>query len=317
MTYPLGLSEQIKKPNLFIVGAAKAGTTALVNYLNQHPTIYFSPIKEPHHFSTDIRWEDLREDHKKNTLVDFNDYFKQKRLEEKHIAFVSNRDHYLELFREAENEEVLAEASTGYLYSSVAANEIYYFNPNAKIIIIVRDPVSRTLSHYYMDVAGNKQHRDPLVALREDFNQMNKGYCITNLYVELSLYYEQINRYLNIFPANQILILRQEDLNTSSTPVLEEIVQFLQIEKNDFIINDKINQTLLPKNNFIKRLVGLKEYIPSFLLSKFKKHKKLFFDRANKQEVNNEVYEFIQSKVSEDWIKTEQLIVKWRKLKEL
>ena len=68
------------KPNLFIVGAAKAGTTALVHYLNQHPIIYFSPIKEPHHFSTDIKWEDFREDHKKNTFVDFNKYFKQKVL---------------------------------------------------------------------------------------------------------------------------------------------------------------------------------------------------------------------------------------------
>ena len=168
-----------------------------------------------------------------------------------------------------------------------------------------------------MDVAGNRQHNDPLVVLREDFNQMNKGYGITNLYVELSLYYEQINRYLNIFPANQILILRQEELNTASTPVLEEIDQFLQIEKHNYITNDKINQTLLPKNNFVKRLMGLKEYIPGFLLSKFKKHKKLFFERANKQEVNNEVYEFLQAKLSEDWVKTQKLIVKWRKLKEL
>lgn len=176
----------------------------------------------------------------------------------------------------------------------------------------IRGPVSRTLSHYYRDVAGNHQHRDALAALREDFNQTNKGYGITNLYIELSLYYEQINRYLNVFPSNQILFLRQEKLNTSTTLVLEEVLDFLQLEKIDLIINDKLNQTLLPKNNFVKRLVGLKEYIPSFLLSKIKKHKKLFFDRPNEQEVNDVVYEFIQGKVNEDWIKTQQLIVKWK-----
>ena len=191
----------MKKPNLFIVGAAKAGTTSIYKYLSEHPDIYMSPIKEPNFFGSDISWEDFRHDYKINTQLDFDKYFSKKKLIHKHIAFIEDINLYMKLFRNGEDFKILGEASTSYLYSKLAAKEIYKFNPTAKIIIILRDPLERTISHYLMDYSSKKyKTKNILEDLKKDFYSSKKGYGITNLYIDLSLYSEQILRYIKIFP---------------------------------------------------------------------------------------------------------------------
>ena len=117
----------------------------------------------------------------------------------------------MQLFKEATSEKVIAEASTSYLVSPNAAKEIYDFNLNSKIIIILREPVSRTISHYNMDLNSGRNTGGMLEDPKSDFGSKEKGYFISNLYLDLSLYYNQVKRYLNVFPKEQILILRFED----------------------------------------------------------------------------------------------------------
>ncbi len=108
------------KPNLFIVGAPKCGTTAWYDYLRGHPDIFFPDVKEPSHFLTDFSaWPQ-----------------------------VSDRAEYLRLFDESGDGRIIGEASPHYLYSDEAALNIREFNPDAKIIILVRDRADYLQSLY-------------------------------------------------------------------------------------------------------------------------------------------------------------------------
>src|SRR5262245_29668254 len=106
----------MRKPDFFIVGAPKCGTTAIFEYLAPHPEVFLAP-KEPHFFGSDIR--SIRQ---------------------------VNEAEYLKLFGSAENELRLGDASVFYFYSNVAPQEIREFSPDARIIISLRNPVDMVYS---------------------------------------------------------------------------------------------------------------------------------------------------------------------------
>ena len=113
-------------PNFFIVGAARAGTTTLYEYLRRVPEIYLPSIKEPRYFLARSIYEDI-----------------YGRLA------VGNTKNYLELFANS-NATAIGEATPEYLYHDSAAHKIREKVPHAKIIITLRDPISRALSHYLL-----------------------------------------------------------------------------------------------------------------------------------------------------------------------
>ncbi len=114
-----------KLPNFFIVGAAKSGTTSLVHYIEQHPDIYMSAVKEPFYYVSDHGYEDF--------------------------------DEYAGLFSGAKNELRVGEASTGYLFDPCAAQKIKDEYRDAKIIICLRNPIDMAFSYWkYMQVNGSE-----------------------------------------------------------------------------------------------------------------------------------------------------------------
>ncbi|MBP6414624.1 MAG: sulfotransferase, partial [Bacteroidia bacterium] len=132
---------ETNKPDFFIVGAAKSGTTSLYHYLNQHPEIYLSPIKEPNFFSSDIKIENLRQSVKNRIKAENIDQFFNDGMKRTiHRAFIRDEHQYLQLFAPAAPGQLKGEASPSYLYSEVAAKSIFAFNEKAKIIIILREP---------------------------------------------------------------------------------------------------------------------------------------------------------------------------------
>jgi len=164
-----------KLPNFFIVGAAKAGTTSLYNYLKQHPDIYMSPIKEPNYFAKDIDINLFRKDYKKTALIDTQKYFSKPKLEELHLAFITELEDYIKLFQKVSNEKVIGETSVSYLYSKVAAKEIKKLVPDAKIVIILRDPIERAYSHYLMNLKeGLITERNFIKEILVDYNKSYK-----------------------------------------------------------------------------------------------------------------------------------------------
>jgi hypothetical protein len=257
----------MKKPNFFIVGAAKAGTTSLYSYLDKHPDVFMSPIKEPHYFSKDIRCSNFTQEGCRNACFDIKEYLLSDKLENKHISFIDNIEDYLQLFREVKNEDFLGEVSTGYLYSKVAAKEIYDFNPDAKIIIVLRNPVQRTYSHWKMNVASGVENIDiPVVqAIKKDYNSINKGYCQSHLYIELGQYSHQIKRYTDIFPKNNIKILFFDDLKNDADAFMSDIYKFLNIAQIDIGTSEKENVSVMIKFQILKNInnkFGIPELIP-------------------------------------------------------
>lgn len=235
--------------NFFVVGAAKAGTTSVYHYLSQHPDIFMSPIKEPHFFSTDIRRENFTQKNYAKHALDTDKYFSIRPLKQQHIAFIDKLDDYEALFDQAGSAKVLGETSTGYLYSATAAENIARYNPNAKILIILREPVDRVFSHWKMNLAaGTADPQKPFLAtVMEDYATSPKGWGVSNLYIDLSLYHEQVKRYLKLFPHQQVKIMFYEELATDSNKFMMEIFEFLGITPIDISTDEKSNISQLPR----------------------------------------------------------------------
>ena len=118
-------------PNFLIIGAAKAGTTALWHYLRQHPEIYMSPHKEPRFFAL------------YGQPVNFKGPGDKTRFK-----FVTELQEYHQLFAGVQNEKAIGEASPWYLYVKSAAPAIKKMLPDVKLVVFLRDPVERASTNY-------------------------------------------------------------------------------------------------------------------------------------------------------------------------
>ena len=138
-------------PDFFIAGAAKSGTTSMYHFLDSHPEIYMSPVKEPNHFCIDIKPSEFSAEfilHEKQKNLDIEKYVAGE-MKQKHWGyFVQNRRDYKMLFKNRTIEKAAGEVSNSYLYSASAAEQIKIEVPGAKIIIILRNPAERAYSHY-------------------------------------------------------------------------------------------------------------------------------------------------------------------------
>lgn len=246
-------------PNFFLVGAAKAGTTSVYHYLTQHPEIYLSPVKEPNHFCTDVDTSKLRQQVKERLAAqDLEGFLRSGMKGTLHRAYISNRQQYLSLFSNVKSQVAIGEASVSYLYSSTAASEIYKFNPAAKIIIVLRNPSRRAYSHYLMDRKLAFTELSFEEAFKKDQNEKYKGWGATSLYYELGLYYEQVQRYLKVFPKEQVLILLHDDLIISPTTTIQQIYEFLGVDTTLKINHDKKhNSAAVPRSKLATKILGL------------------------------------------------------------
>lgn len=198
---------KVRRPNFFIVGAPRAGTTSLYAWLKRHPLVYMSPVKEPHFFGTRV-----------GTTEDLQRY--------------RQIDRYLSLFDGARDDHVaVGEASTSYLWDPDAPEEIRRFSPDAKVIILLRDPIDRAESYYLMDLRDGVQRLPFYEALLEDYYHGKKLWGEGRLYVEAGLYSEQVGRYLEVFGQERVLILSMLDLRRDPRGVLNRSLAFLGIEE--------------------------------------------------------------------------------------
>lgn len=281
-------------PNTFIVGAAKAGTTSLYSYLRQHPAVFMSPFKEPHYFSK-VR----------------------PRNEQKHIVpFVSNEREYLKLFQGARNETIIGEASPSYLWNEFAARRIKEKIPDARIVVILRDPIDRAYSHYLMDVREGIQYLPFAKALLEDYRKKEKGWGISYLYVELGMYYEQTKRFLGLFGTNQVCILMFEDLKQNPMDVLRRVAHFLDIEPRhvDAIDSGTIhNRYAAPRGNLARAIIGnrvIREYGRKLAPRRLRALVRgcLLCQDKNKPSMEKEAGIFLQHFYEPDLLKLEMLL---------
>jgi len=215
-------------PNFFIVGANKAGTTSLYNYLQQHPEIFMSKNKEPMFFIS----EDLN--------LNANRPDKQYRR-----YLIDNIEDYSALFDDVTSELAIGEASTAYLPNPLAPKNIRKLIPNAKFIAILRNPIERAYSAYTYNLQkGIDPVSDFKLAIKEEQSKGNWRH-----YVKLGFYSKQIKNYFETFEDNQIKVFLYEDLKYDTNTILKNIFQFLEVDDTYTPdISKEHNVTLLPKN---------------------------------------------------------------------
>ena len=250
----------MKKPNLFIVGNPKSGTTALHFFLEQHPDIFMSRPKEVHYFCMDFH--------------ELSDAFHGKKT--KAFYEFRNLTDYLRLFSKARGKKAVGEASVGYLYSRVAAKEIYKFNPNAKIIIMLREPVSFLYSlhaQYVNETAENVEDFWEALAAEKDRlkgkNIPRRTRCPSYLYYHQRIKYaEQIGRYLEEFPKKHVKIIIFDDFKKDNAKVYQEVLDFLDVDMSFVHDFKKVHESKLPRFkslNYVFRNPYLKN-IPKCIL---------------------------------------------------
>ena len=121
-------------PNFLIIGSSRCGTTSLYRYLKQHPQIYMSPVKEPSFFS----YEGMKPNHRGPSDEKFN------------RTAVTKIEDYGALFKDVTTETAIGEASTNYIYNPKASERINHYIPNARLLAILRHPVSGHTHRFYI-----------------------------------------------------------------------------------------------------------------------------------------------------------------------
>jgi hypothetical protein len=217
-------------PDFIIVGAPKAGTTSLYHYLNANLSVFMTEPKEVNFFSY-VQLE-------KQNL--FYSDFK-----------VKTDAAYKALFSKGDKNQVKGEASVSYLFYPDVAKSIYEYNPECKIIMVLRDPIERGYSHYLMDLKlglVDLPYED-IVFKRGDHKNMGLYY---QQYVELGLYAKQVKRYLDVFPREQIKIYTQEQLKADTPSVVSDLFGFLGLQKSNYTDTGiSHNQFSMPRNKVI------------------------------------------------------------------
>lgn len=237
----------MRRPDFFIVGAPKCGTTALYSYLEKHPEIYipdtsstvesmYGGKKELHFFGKDLAFS-------RPTL-----------------------DEYLAYYAKADQEKRLGESSVFYLYSQTAAQEIKEFCPTARIIIMLRNPIEMIHSWYSQLVFwGDEDSPNLEAALAAEENRKQRQKRPSNhdhpiecfFYREIARFHDQVKRYLDAFGAEQVKIIIFDDFKKDTTATYCETLDFLGCDTafmpNFEVVNSNKNIRNRSLQTFLKR----------------------------------------------------------------
>lgn len=208
------------KPSFMIVGAQKAGTTSLYKYLAQHSAIKPTLLKEVHYF-------DLNYD---KPVSWYQSFFPLKK----------------------KNNSITGEASPYYMFHPYAIKRIAEYNPNMKIIVLLRDPASRAISHYYHEVRLGREKltmreafdretsrlEGELEKIKNDSNYVGSNYQRYS-YKSRGLYINQIEEIKKYFKEDNIKIIDSKDFFKQTKVTVNDTLNFLGMDSNPHIKTDK------------------------------------------------------------------------------
>jgi hypothetical protein len=222
-------------PDFFIVGAFKSGTTALYEYLRQHPGVFMPFHKEPLYFGDDLTRRYGR----------------------------MSRDDYLALFRAARPGQQVGEASAWYLYSRSAAGEIAAFNPAARIVVMLRNPVDVMHAQHSQLLFNVEEDLDDFAEALEAEPARRRGerlppgpLRVENLFYRESVgFAEQLERYLDAFGTDRVHVIVYDDFRDDTPATYRGVLEFLDVDPGfvpDFEIRNPNKRVRFPA---LQRLV--------------------------------------------------------------
>lgn len=209
-----------------VLGVQKCGTTTLANWLAQHPGVSFCSQKEPDFFSRNEDWKE--------------------KLSEYHQLYASNH--------QGQGQNLWIEASTSYswfLEFPEVADRLFEYNPNLKFIYIVREPISRIVSHYKHNFLKGHTRKAFSEAVIEEPE-----------FLAHSSYETQIRPFLKKFKRENFLFLQFEDLVSKEEEVLSRVLDFLDLEP--VVAQEDIDISAQNKSDSLKKVSPLKKYIAPF-----------------------------------------------------
>jgi len=275
------------------IGAARSGSTWMASVLKQHPEIFMSEVKEIHYFD---KYRDF-------IIPKSNKNYK------KPIEWYHN------FFKHANSKQIKGEFTPSYLRNENCAEDIYRYNPNIKLIAILRNPIERTISQYLFAIQWG------IISSNLDLENAIIKYPVLLTH---SLYYEQLINYFNHFPKNNIKVLIYENVMENKDFWLKEICSFLEIDedfsfKNDFRVNETHNVKFSGLNYLIRKthpffnsstmLHQLKQALQKAgvtkVVAKLNDGKKL---SVKGYEIKPEINKYLKSYFAEDVIQLEKLL---------
>jgi hypothetical protein len=242
------LAAMPKRPDLFIIGAAKAGTTSLYEYLRGHPEVFMSPAKEPRYFAPDL---DSGSGHD--------------------LRYPDDEDRYLALFEGARDEKRLGEASVRYIYSVEAPRLINEFQPGAFIVAMLRNPVEMLYSMHNQRLSdGEEEITDFEQALAAE-SARRQGHGVPpgvnpllTLYRERAKFGEQLPRWFDTFGRERVHVIIFEDMVVDPAGTFHRLLEFLDVDPEyrpeSFAAH---NQSHAPRSRLLLRLT--KSRVPQWI----------------------------------------------------
>jgi hypothetical protein len=223
-------------PNFIVIGAAKAGTTALYWYLAEHPQVFMSPVKETNYFAYNL-------DESGQLLYGDPNI---------HRFPIRTLSEYEDLFADAGDAQAVGEASPLYLESPEAAARIARLIPEARIICGIRQPVDRAYSDYQMYLRNRSRWLEPT----RDFSATALWARPDSHWMQLGRYYAQLARYYEVFPRHQIHVFLFDDMKRDALRTTQEIYRFVGVDpgfRPDLETPHNIGG--VPANMLLERLV--------------------------------------------------------------
>jgi hypothetical protein len=226
----------VREPNFFIIGAPKCGTTALSQYLGDHPRVFMSDPKEPHFFSRDLPSR----------------------------GSVRALEDYRALFRDAGEEHLaIGESSVWYLYSKVAVPDILDRYPGARLIVMIRDPVEMLYSLFcQLTYTSDEEAPDFETAWRlQEVRRQGKELPASGFesmllqYGELGKHAKHIVRVLERAPADQLKVVVYDDFAANPRRVYEDVLAFLSIESDQREVFPRVNANKVHRLGLVGKFV--------------------------------------------------------------
>lgn len=227
----LALPEEALIPNLFIVGAMKAGTTSLAAALSTHPDIFAGPIKEPNHFARELIDGRVWELFPATRKLDISQYLAADQLRSLHYAYIDRRDDYASLYRDSAGQRYVLDASTSYLSSPLAAALIAEASPNGKIIILTRPKADRAWSEFRMNTGIGLTGGDYQAALEREARALEAGIPpLAERYVSTGWYRTHRSRFETAFGSENVFVGDFIEMTTRPTTFMDRLSGFLDLD---------------------------------------------------------------------------------------
>jgi hypothetical protein len=224
-----------RMPDFFIVGAPKCGTTAMYQYLRQHPQVYMPFHKEPLYFGSDLT---------------------------RRYGAMSERD-YLRLFADASPGQRVGEASAWYLCSTRAAHEIAAASPNARIIVMLRNPVDVMYAQHSQLLFNQQEDIEDFGEALEAEEDRAAGRRLPPgpirpenlLYRRMVRFAEQLERYLDVFGGARVHVIVHDDLRADLAGEYRRLLTYLEVDPTFVADFSLANENKRVHRRWLQRLI--------------------------------------------------------------